>query len=605
MGMETTTNPVSLKAFKGLNTKFNDIGISPREATALKNVNIHLKRLTTRNGSALFTTEQFIEAGVSKAVTGIYQVILGGVVYRIVTAGTKAYTIDANGVVTADITIAVTLTDSQDELIHFASFVDNSNNDIVILASKNNTTYKWNGAGDITPLSGAPGNFEYLLVKNNRLWATVGDFLYHTDLLKGETYDALYWAARFKTAGFNTSDITALTKFGTSIFIGKEDAIYLLSGESIPTGYLDEVLTGDGVVSGSSVVEIPSTRYGNILAFYNKDGRLVGFDGSKNLIPLGEHVFPTLDNFSRTRRKYIGAVNYKALNLYVSTVTSGLGGTKHDKLVCHDYDQDGSAVGPEGQRESTMVIHDGLNINCLGIMDFDGVSTLFGGTYDGFLIRLDTGATDVTKAAQIDPAGLVRASNVVTVTTLAPHGFAVGETVVIDGSTGGFDGSFTIATIPTTTSFTYSQTGVDTSGGGGVAYIQADISWVWQTKKEDYGASAHQKQINDFDIVCSNPSVATIQVDAATDGSQASGAKSVAVPSSASLYGSSSIYGQVKYGGSGLSYNRVVFNTPTGIESLASRYFQYRFSGNDRIGIDEIIIGVTDLGYQPQNVDTA
>lgn len=66
------------------------------------------------------------------------------------------------------------------------------------------------------------------------------------------------------------------------------------------------------------------------------------------------------------------------------------------------------------------------------------------------------------------PGGAVRASNVVTITTSALHGFVAGERVRINGVNGGegtaFNGAFTIATVPSTTSFTYSQAGSNATG---------------------------------------------------------------------------------------------------------------------------------------------
>ncbi len=602
MGLETTTEPISIKGFRGLNTKYNEIGIGRREASAIKNVNLNLKRFTTKNGSALFTTTQAVEAGTKKPVTGIYQAVLAGTTYRVMTAGTKVYSVTSAGV-KSDITGAATIDDSQDKHFRFASFVDGSNNDIMILANKYNPTLKWNGAGNVSALSGTPGNLNLLLVSKNRLWATVDDFLYHTEFLDGETWDALFFADRFKTPGFNLSEITGLAEFGQSIFVAKEDAIFLLSGESIPVGYSDKILTGDGVAGGSSVVEIPNTRYGNILAFYNKNHELVGFDGTKNLIPLGDHIKPTLRNCNKVRAKYVSAVRYEELNQYVSTVTSTPGGGANDKLVIHDYFMDGQDQ-QDAERESSMMIHDGLALNVLGLMDFQGVTSLFGGTYDGWIVRLDTGSTDVPLAAQIEaaPTGCVRASNVVTITTLDDHEFAVGDTVVVSGSSGGFDGTFEVATTPTGTTFTYAQTGSDTTGGAGVAYVQAEIESYWQSRKEDFGSSAHLKQVNDLNVVCSNPAAGSIQVDINTVESRASAETEIELASGATIYGPPSIYGEVIYGGTGLSYTRIVAETANGDRGIASRYLQFRISGVDgfRMGIDELVIGITDNGYQPQ-----
>jgi hypothetical protein len=49
-------------------------------------------------------------------------------------------------------------------------------------------------------------------------------------------------------------------------------------------------------------------------------------------------------------------------------------------------------------------------------------------------------------------------SNVATVTTAAAHGFSVGDIVTISGVDTTFDGSWAIATVPTTTTFTFLST---------------------------------------------------------------------------------------------------------------------------------------------------
>lgn len=62
------------------------------------------------------------------------------------------------------------------------------------------------------------------------------------------------------------------------------------------------------------------------------------------------------------------------------------------------------------------------------------------------------------------PTGLTRASNVVTVTLAAAHGYQVGDTVTVAGVTASsFNGTFTVATVPTTLTFTYAQTAANAS----------------------------------------------------------------------------------------------------------------------------------------------
>ncbi len=86
--------------------------------------------------------------------------------------------------------------------------------------------------------------------------------------------------------------------------------------------------------------------------------------------------------------------------------------------------------------------------------------------------RLDLAVVNQGSVAAIASSnGAVRAANVVTITTTSPHGLGAGQTVTISGvSDSSFNGTFTIATVPSTTAFTYAQTGpAATSGGGTVS----------------------------------------------------------------------------------------------------------------------------------------
>ncbi|MBI3483793.1 MAG: hypothetical protein HY012_01380, partial [Acidobacteria bacterium] len=71
--------------------------------------------------------------------------------------------------------------------------------------------------------------------------------------------------------------------------------------------------------------------------------------------------------------------------------------------------------------------------------------------------------------ATITSTGVARASNVVTITTSAAHNFVVNQLVIIAGVTdSSFNGSFVIATVPTTTTtFTYAQSGSNATSGSG------------------------------------------------------------------------------------------------------------------------------------------
>jgi hypothetical protein len=76
--------------------------------------------------------------------------------------------------------------------------------------------------------------------------------------------------------------------------------------------------------------------------------------------------------------------------------------------------------------------------------------------------------------------GFVRAANVTTVTTTSAHGFTVGQKVVISGVIGGggttFNGGFTIASVPSTRSFTYSNAGSAATGNTFTAISSAGLN---------------------------------------------------------------------------------------------------------------------------------
>src|SRR5207249_2309394 len=80
-----------------------------------------------------------------------------------------------------------------------------------------------------------------------------------------------------------------------------------------------------------------------------------------------------------------------------------------------------------------------------------------------------TTTTAISKIiATVGSSGAVRASNVVTITTTTSHGLAVGDEVEVASVTNTtFNGVFVVATAPSSTTFTYAQTGTDITSGGG------------------------------------------------------------------------------------------------------------------------------------------
>ena len=96
-----------------------------------------------------------------------------------------------------------------------------------------------------------------------------------------------------------------------------------------------------------------------------------------------------------------------------------------------------------------------------------------------------SGAPNLSIAAS---NGAVRSNNVVTITTTAAHGFSVGNIVSIQGVTDtSFLGTFTIASVPSNTTFTYNQTGSNASSGNGTV---PHTAVTWQVNNTTGGAAA-------------------------------------------------------------------------------------------------------------------
>jgi len=73
------------------------------------------------------------------------------------------------------------------------------------------------------------------------------------------------------------------------------------------------------------------------------------------------------------------------------------------------------------------------------------------------------------------PTGASRATNVVTITTTAAHGYAAADDVRVSGVTDtSFNGIFTIQAIPSSTTFTYNQTGPNATSGSGTTTMVRD-----------------------------------------------------------------------------------------------------------------------------------
>lgn len=108
-----------------------------------------------------------------------------------------------------------------------------------------------------------------------------------------------------------------------------------------------------------------------------------------------------------------------------------------------------------------------------------------------FLRNLYSGSNGYCGAATIaaSPSGAVRSGNVVTITTTTAHNFTVGMQVAIANVTDtSFNGTFTVTSVPSITSFTYAQALTNaTSGAGTASFATASVMAAYNITTQNGG----------------------------------------------------------------------------------------------------------------------
>jgi len=129
---------------------------------------------------------------------------------------------------------------------------------------------------------------------------------------------------------------------------------------------------------------------------------------------------------------------------------------------------------------------------------------------------INVGGNAVANIVTTAGAGASRTANVVTITTTAIHNFSAGQAVTVAGvADATFNGTFTIASVPTTTTFTYAQTGSNGTSQSGTATpgfvaISSSIPSRRVEVREDEGTAVglqYQKPEDSFTAIfsCATP----------------------------------------------------------------------------------------------------
>ena len=177
------------------------------------------------------------------------------------------------------------------------------------------------------------------------------------------------------------------------LIVFKPSSIYAVSGTDNNTLFSEQIVTGEGCASGYSIQEVESHRYGNILVFMSSEGYIKAFNGSKNLLQLGDPAKPLFDEMNKSRLEFTSSGLLRDKDQYWCSMTEGSGST-HDRVFIYDYAND-IFVDEKGRQLSTILFHIGINANCYGIFTTSAnVEYMVTGDYLGFALRQNNGLLD-------------------------------------------------------------------------------------------------------------------------------------------------------------------------------------------------------------------
>lgn len=395
MGLESFVSQVQFPTFLGLNEKYSDLSLDIREAADLNNVFIDEKRLFKRFGSTIKNTGNQIDDGANPtAILGFKEFQISGTTYRVAVAYNKIYTINWSTGAPTDVTGAVTITNGDNNMWSFETFLDGSGNEIVIGWNGVDDAIKWTGSSNFAAFTGPTSyaDFTHAVRHKNIFWVAKDDFIFYSDVLDGESWDTANRVIRLQNGG---QDISGMVVYADSIIVFQNKAIWRISGSTDRDLFIEKVVTDDGTDCPGSIKVIQSRRFGSVIMYLSSnDGRLKMFNGSKSPIPVGDLIPLTMSNMSQANRIYARAANYQERNWYVIFMQSAASSSK-DTCIIYDYYNDTFSDDTRVLSSFLKFTGDGMENNiCDVATGTDGEQVLVTGTYDGYLLIQDTGNLD-------------------------------------------------------------------------------------------------------------------------------------------------------------------------------------------------------------------
>jgi hypothetical protein len=379
----------------GLNTRKSGIRLGPSELKNCQNIRYFpLGGFMWRQGYTTLGDQP------NSAVTGLYMGRYSSgtnVAFR--TQGAKLEKMDALDGTWDDITSALTLTSSQDNVVSFATL-----NDIVIGVNGVNNAFQVSSALTATTVGALPGSVipTYVYEHRGYMFYVTSDQLFFSDLNTPATIGTNNY---IRVAGKNGGQHVGGVDYRGKNFVFKRHGIY--SVEFQPTrvnssGTLfpfienpNPVVSGVGTQSARTITKFTTPASNKnpgqeFVFFLDQFGVPRLFDGTTS-VSVGDSILKSrdttvtsLENMDRTRLAYAWAVN-DATNNLVYLFMSSTGQTKHDVCWVLDYN-----MGFSWCRDSYA---DTFNAGAI-FEDLNGYFKPYFGNYVGQVMVMNSGQTD-------------------------------------------------------------------------------------------------------------------------------------------------------------------------------------------------------------------
>ncbi len=288
----------------------------------------------------------------------------------------------------------------------------------------------------------------------------------------------------------------------TPVLISSEDSLYQTFGAPDNNNYMEWFCAAEFLKYSSSLYVTRATPAGILNATWSGTGYLIdsadtfynltapnktsiGYFAAKNPGLAGNNIgiiivdaggwtnfktwAATLSTVMPNKVTFDQYVSQPGTTSYVSKFAVNPTEAKNDEVAIIVYDATGVITG---KRYTVLEKYSGLS-KATDAVDYTGAPIYAPAkinTASAYIWMVSFPTAQITRTATI--TGATVTSNVATITTGAAHAFNVGDTVTISAVTssgpGSYDGTFTIVSVPTATSFTVANTttpGTYTSGG--------------------------------------------------------------------------------------------------------------------------------------------